>query len=136
MKKTGRVKQQLGPTAALLKNSAIGAAVGLVCCILFSLIAAFIIAQSDLPHRSIMPISMAIIGVSMLIGGFVAGKLHRRQGLVLGVIVGAMAFAVLLIAGFFIPDENIGATLPLKALLSVFPAVVAAVTGVNMRRKY
>ncbi|MEE1280482.1 MAG: TIGR04086 family membrane protein [Oscillospiraceae bacterium] len=136
MRKTGRVKQQLSPTAALLKNSAIGAAVGLVCCILFSFIAAFVIAQSDLPHRSIMPIAMAIIGLSSFIGGIVAGKLHHRQGLVLGVLVGAITFAVIFISGLFVPDENIGTTLPLKAALSLLPSVVGTVLGVNMRRKY
>ncbi len=136
MRKTGKVKQQLSPAAALFKNSVIGAAVGLVCCILFSLIAAFVIAHSDLPHRSIMPIAMVIIGLSSFIGGIVSGKLHHRQGLALGALVGAIIFVILVISGFFVPDENIGATLPLKAVLSLLPAVVGAVLGVNMRRKY
>ena len=136
MRKTAKVRQQLGPTAALLKNSAIGAAIGLVCCILFSLIAAFILSKSDLPHRSIMPIAMAIIGVSSFIGALISGRLHRRQGLVLGALVGAMLLLVILIAGIFVPDENIGATLLLKAVLGFVPAIVGAVLGVNIRGKY
>ena len=83
-----------------------------------------------------MPIAMAIIGISSFIGSIVAGKLHHRQGLVLGTLVGAMIFVILFVSGFSVPDESIGATLPLKALLSLLPSIVGAVLSVNTRRKY
>lgn len=135
MRKKGRTIQ-LSPAAALLKYTAVGVAVGLVCCIVFSLLAAVVLSVSDLPHRSIMPISMAIIGVSMLIGAFIAGRLLHRRGLLLGALVGVAAFAVIFLAGMFVPDENIGITLTIKAALCIIPSIVGAVIGVNVRAKY
>lgn len=136
MKNTSRVRNELSPLAELLRDCAIGAAVGLVLCIVFSLIAAIVVSVGDLPHRSVMPISMAIIGLSSFIGGLVSGKLHKRQGLLVGAIAGAGMLAVILTAGLFVPDESLGATLIIKAVASLFPALVGSVIGVNLRRKY
>ncbi len=136
MRKTGKIKNQMGPTASLIKNSAIGSAVGLICCILFSFVAAFLVSVGDLGHRSVMPIAMAIIALSSFIGAVVSARLHRRQGLLLGALVAFITFAVLMLAGIFVPDEALGANLALKALLVLIPSIVGAVLGVNIRRKY
>lgn len=136
MRNAGRVKNELSPTMQMLKNSGIGALVGLVLCIVFSLIAAFIVSSADLPHRSVMPISMAIIGLSSFIGSLVAGKIHKRQGLVVGAVVGVLMLLVILAAGFFVPDESVGATMLFKALATLLPALIGSVIGVNLRRKY
>lgn len=135
MRKTNK-QAGLNPTIELFKFAAIGALVGLVCCIIFSLLAAIILTTVDLPHRSIMPISMAIIGVSMLIGSFVSGRVFYKKGLFLGLIVGAISFLVLFIAGIFVPDEGIGISVLIKAVLCIVPSVVGAVAGVNTRKRY
>lgn len=136
MLKSGKTKNTLGPTGELIKYSMIGALVSIICVIIFSLLAAFVISKASLPHRSITPISMAVIAVSTLIGSFVAGKLFHKKGLVLGVLTGVMSFFVMLIASFFTPGESEAINVVLKAVLSVIPSVIGAVIGVNMRRKY
>ena len=136
MNKAGRVKNELSPSLAFFRDCGIGAAVGLVLCIVFSLLAALVISAADLPHRSIMPIAIAIIGLSALIGSLISGKIHKRQGLLTGAVTGIMMLAVVLIAGFFVPDESIGATMILKALVTLLPSLVGSVIGVNLRRKY
>ena len=124
------------PAIQLLRCSAIGAAVGCLCCVLLSLLAALVLTLGDLPHGAILPGSMSIIGLSFLIGGLVAGRILHRRGLLLGACTGAIGLLLLLSAAFFVPDEQIGATLPLKALLTVLPAIIGAVIGVNLRKKY
>lgn len=136
MSKAGRVRNELSPGMQMLKNGGIGALIGLILCIVFSLIAAFVVSIGDLPHRSVMPISMAIIGISAFIGSLIAGKIHKRQGLLIGLIVGAIMLLVVLAAGFFVPDESIGADMLLKALVTLVPSLVGSVIGVNLRRKY
>lgn len=136
MTNRGRVKNELSPMMELLRDGAIGALIGIVLCIVFSLIAALVVSSADLPHRSVMPISMGIIGLSSLIGSLVSGKIHKRQGLVLGALVGGLMLLVVLAAGFFVPDESDGAAMIYKALATFFPALVGSVIGVNLRRKY
>ena len=136
MRNAGRVKNEMSPSMQLVRDGGIGALVGLVLCIVFSLIAAFVMSVGDLPHRSVMPISMAIIGLSSFIGALVSGKIHKRQGLIIGALTGAIMLAVILAAGFFVPDESVGATMLLKALATLVPSLVGSVIGVNLRRKY
>lgn len=123
------------PVLEVVKHTAIGVAAGLICSIVLSLLAALVLTLGSLPHRSIAPISMAIIAVSMLIGSFIAGKMLHRKGLLLGALVGVAAFAVVFLCGMLIPDENIGVTVPIKALLCVIPSIVGAVMGVNTRAR-
>ncbi len=136
MRNAGRVRNELSPSMQMLRDSGIGALVGLVLCIIFSLIAALVVSVGDLPHRVVTPISMAIIGLSSFVGSLIAGKIHKRQGLLVGVLTGAIMLAVVLAAGFFVPDESAGATMLLKALATFVPSLVGAVIGVNLRRKY
>ena len=127
---------QLSPAATLIKYVLIGVGAALLLCIVFSLLAAFALTLADLPHKSILPISMAIIGISAFIGSFIAGKMLHKKGLVLGALIGAGLFALIFAAGFFIPDESIGSTLLGKALLCLLPSLLGAVLGVNTRAKY
>lgn len=136
MKQRNKTKNTLGPTGELLKYSAIGSAIAIICCVIFSLVAAYIIAKMDLPHRSITPISLAVTAFSMFIGSLISGKLLHRKGLVLGVVTAVISLALMLVAGFFIPDENSLALLPIKILVTFIPSLIGAVIGVNLRKKY
>ena len=136
MRDAGRVRNELSPSVQMLRDCGIGAVVGLVLCIVFSLIAALVVSSADLPHRIVMPISMAIIGLSAFIGSIISGKIHKRQGLIVGVIVGILMLLVILAAGFFVPDDSLGATMILKAIATLLPTLIGSVIGVNLRRKY
>ncbi len=136
MKQKGKTKNSLSPFGELLKYSMIGSAISIICLVIFSLIAAFVISKSDLPHRSITPISLAIIGISVFIGSLIAGKMLHKKGLALGIVVAVITLAIMLIAGFFIPNENALSLIPIKILVSVIPSLIGAVIGVNMRKKY
>ncbi len=127
---------QLSPAATLIKYVLIGVGAALLLCIVFSLLSAFALTLADLPHKSILPISMAIIGISAFIGSLIAGKMLHKKGLMLGALIGALLFALIFAAGFFIPDESIGSTLLGKAALCLLPSLLGAVLGVNTRAKY
>lgn len=119
----------------LLRACAIGAAVGLICSILFSLVAALVIDKSDLPHRSIVPISVAILAVSSFVAGFVAGVINHRQALVVGAVTACFVFAVVFLASFFVPDKEIGANIFVKLAAVFLPSIVASVISVNLPRR-
>lgn len=136
MKHKGKTRNSLSPMGELLKYSMIGSAISIICLVIFSLIAAFVISKSDLPHRLITPISIAIIGVSAFIGSLIAGRMLHKKGLVLGILTAVITFAIMLIAGFFIPNENAIPFILVKALVSVILSLVGAVIGVNIRKRY
>lgn len=127
---------QLSPARALIKYVLIGVGAALLLCIVFSLLSALALTLADLPQKAILPISMAIIGISAFIGSFVAGKMLHKKGLILGLLVGALLFVLVFIGGFFIPDESIGSTVIGKLLLCLIPSLLGAVLGVNTRAKY
>ena len=127
---------QLSPAAMLVKYIIIGVVAALVLCIIFSFAAALILSVADLPHRSITPISMAIIGISSFIGSFVSGKMLHKKGLVLGALIGVVLFAFIFIADFFIPGGSQNNLFLLKAILCLLPSIVGAVLSVNTRVKY
>lgn len=135
MAKLNAAKNGLGPTARLLRACAIGAAVGLVCAIILSLVAAVAVDKFDLPQRSILPVSMAVLGVSSFIGGFLSGILNRRRALIVGALTAIFAFAIVFIASFFVPDESIGANILYKALVILIPALVGSIISVNLPRR-
>ena len=122
-------------TTRLLTACAIGAAIGLVFSILFSLAAAIIIDKSDLPHRSIVPISVAILAFSSLIAGFAAGLFNRRRALVVGAVTAVIIFAVVFLASFFVPDEDAGANIFIKLAAAFFPTIIGSIISVNLPRK-
>ncbi len=127
---------QLSPAAELIKYVLVGVGAALVFCILFSLLAALALTLADLPQKAILPVSMAVIGISAFIGSFIAGKMLHKKGLVLGALIGAMLFALIFIGGFFIPDESLGSTVIGKLLLCLIPSLLGAVLGVNTRARY
>ena len=70
---------QLSPARALIKYVLIGVGAALLLCIVFSLLSALALTLADLPQKAILPISMAIIGISAFIGSFVAGKCFTKR---------------------------------------------------------
>lgn len=136
MSKSARTKNQLSPSLSLIKNAFIGAVTGLACTVIFSLLAALLISKGGLPQRSIMPISVGIIAVSMLIGSIIAGRIHYKNALVIGFITGIIALSILAVSGFFVPDESVGASIPVKAVATLVPSLVGAVIGANIPKKY
>ncbi len=130
-----RAKKYSNGTDGLIKASLIGAAIGLVCVIVFSLAAAAVISKADFPHRVIMPVSMVILALSSLIAGITAGAIYHRRALIVGAVVAAVVLTVVLIGSFFLPDENLGASPILKAAVTVLPAIIGAVISVNLPRK-
>ena len=135
MARQTKAKNHQSHTAKLLRACAIGAAVGLICSVLFSLAAALVIDKSDLPHRSIVPISVAILAISSFVAGFVAGLLNRRQALVVGAVTSCLIFAVVFLAGFFVPDKDIGVNILVKLIAAFLPTIIASVISVNLPRR-
>jgi len=130
------VKTAQSPFLNLATHTLIGVGAGLACAVIFSLLFALVLTLSDLPHRSIAPVSMVIVALSFFIGAFIAGKMLHKKGLLLGALIGVLSFALLFVVGLFVPDESMGVTDAVKALLCIIPAVIGAVLGVNTRVKY
>ena len=136
MTKNGKTKNTLSPTAQLFKYGAIGAFASVICCIVFSLAAAYVIGKADLPHRTITPIALVILGASCFIGGIIAARLHYKKGLLLGITTAAITFALICIADFFLPDDSSLSLVPIKAVIILVASVLGSVIGVNVRKKW
>ena len=75
--------------------------------------------------------AMLSIAVGGFVAGYIYGKFRRRQGLIGGVICGAVLFVAIIIAGIFIfgsPGDI------RKLLLLSIAGIAGGVTGVNSKR--
>ena len=63
---------------------------------LLFVIAGLIISKFNVPVPSISTIVLVCAGISSFIGGFIAAKIHRRQGLIVGLISGLIFVAVII----------------------------------------
>ena len=136
MTKNGRTKNTLSPAAQLFKHGVIGTIASVICCIVLSLVAAYVIGKADLPYVIITPISLIILGISCFVGSMIAARMFYKKGLLLGITTAAITFAVITIADFFIPDANIYSLVLIKAAIILVASVLGAVIGVNVRKKW
>ncbi len=107
-------------------SSAVGIAVTVICCIIFSLLTFFVLkTMMFLPHFSV--ISLFCGGVA---AGGICGKFRRRRGLIDGIICGCILSAVVIAASAAVggfPDIK-------KLLLLIAAGAVGGVMGVNSKR--
>ena len=106
--------------------SAVGIAVIIMCCIIFSMLTFFVLkTMIFLPYFSI---------ISLFCGGFsaggVCGKFRRRRGLIDGIICGCILSGVVIAA-----SAAVGGFPSIKKLLLLLAAgAVGGVMGVNSKR--
>lgn len=91
-------------------------------------------SASLLPYEYLSYLMLAIDGIAVLFGGYVAGRINKSQGLILGLSNGFIIFVALLIAGFCISSEVSIITL-IKAIVIILFSVIGAVKGVNTKEK-
>ncbi len=109
----------------------VGAVVGLV----FLLASAAVMASMQVPTGVVLPLALAIVSIAALAGGFGAARCARERGLLYGAGCGLVLFLIVTLAGFGMEQTAPGASLLLKAALSVGFGALGGVLGVNSKQR-
>lgn len=82
-----------------LRALGIGSAVALVAGAVCFMLAAFVMTLLDIPFGMVTVIAVVGTTIAAFVGGFTAARVAGRSGWLVGLLVGCVIFAVILIAG-------------------------------------
>ena len=123
-------------TIRIVRALIIGAAVGCtVCAILLSLSAMLLVKAGTLPVDALPVITTAISGIGAFFAGYFAVKLHKKRGLMLGVIAGILLFLIIFVTGLISGSGKELAEYPIKLIVLGIMGGIGGVIRVNKKQK-
>ncbi len=93
------------------------------------------LTKIDLPFGMISPISIAIIGISNLIGAFIAAKSFGKKGLFIGLSASIALFIIILLVNLSIQPGGFGSIAAIKGVVTLFAGILGGILGVNGKSK-
>lgn len=118
-----------------LRPLLVGAAVGILCCILLLMLMAAAVQTVDVPRGAAVPLAIAAAAVAAFAAGLTAALLAKQRGLLLGAVSGLVLFLLILLAGFIRFTAVDAGTALLKLAVLVVTGALGGVLGVNRRRR-
>ena len=103
--------------------------------VLLCVVTVILLVSSLLPYEYLAYIMLAVDAIGALFGGYVAARINKRQGLLLGALNGAILFFALVIAGFCVYSDTLTIITLLKAIIIVLCSAFGGVRGVNTKEK-
>ena len=103
--------------------------------VLMSILSAVLNFSGLLPYEYLQYILLAVDAIGVLFGSYIAARISKSQGLILGLINGAIVFIALLICGFCVNSGTITLITLLKALVILLFSSFGGVKGVNVKEK-
>ena len=123
----------------LIKNSAVGAACGILAAFLFLLCGAFLCLASSDPHSLITPIGLGGLYGSAFLGGIVTIRRHKSAPLPCGALCGVLILCFLLLLTLLPAVKEVsfslGISLLLRTLIPVF-SIMGAKIGLRQKAKH
>lgn len=120
-----------------LKQFLVSAGIGILVgnCVLFCLFAliSLLILHSNLSINCIHPITIICGGIEGLASGYLAARLYRKKGLLMGLICGAFLSIIIFIITIFNTGVLIRASEFAKILIVCVSACFGGVFGVNSK---
>ncbi len=99
------------------------------------LVCAFVLTKQDLPESAAVPMGTACISVGAAVAGFVAARIKRSQGMVVGAMMGGVMFLLMLIVSVFVSGTQFTVVTPVRLMLCIALAALGGILGVNLAAK-
>lgn len=113
-----------------------GLAVTCVITILLTCVFGFVLKMtSGIPYGVIDYVMIGIEGIAVFLGAYIACVIAKSRGLVIGGMIGAAAFLILLCCGFILSENNIGMLTLIRAVVMILLGIVGGIAGVNKKEK-
>ncbi len=113
----------------------IGAAVGVVTCLVSLLVMAALLLTQDTPQNFVSPLALVALVVGCFVGGVTAARIAGKNGWLMGLSCGGVLFLLLLLASGFAPFQNTATHPLLKLAVMLLSAAVGGIVGINLKRK-
>lgn len=103
--------------------------------VLLCIVTVVLLVSALLPYEYLQYIMLAVDGIGVLFGAYIAGRMNKSQGLLLGLSIGFIVFVALTIVAFATVSGALTLTTLLKAIVLLIFSCIGAVKGVNAKEK-
>ncbi len=103
--------------------------------VLMCITAVVLLISSQLPYEYLEYLMLIIDAVSVFVGGYIAARINKSQGLMLGLACGAIVLVSIIIGGFISGPQTITLITLLKAVVIVIFSSLGGIKGVNAKEK-
>ncbi|NMB30788.1 MAG: TIGR04086 family membrane protein [Clostridiales bacterium] len=119
----------------LIKTIAFSSIIGIVISIFVLFLLAILMTKIDMPPVVISAISLVGLCIGALFAGIIAGRINRKDGILIGLICGGTVFAILAFIGIALMNSDVTMTLVVKLCAIVASSILGSVVGVNLKRR-
>ena len=120
---------------AYIKPLGIGVSVGLLLTALCMVLFAAILAAYDVSDFLVTVFSLTALVLGAVAAGFTASKLYGKNGLLIGMVVGVVLFALILLVSLAINPQSVTIQTLIKLVVTVLCAGLGGILGVNLKRR-
>lgn len=96
---------------------------------------AFVLTKQDLPESAAVPMGTACIALGAAIAGFVAARIRRSQGMIVGAMTGGAMFLLMLLVSIFVSGTQFTVVTPVRLMLCISLSALGGILGVNLAAK-
>lgn len=106
-----------------------------IACIIMCIMAAILTFSSLLPYEYLAYIMILILCVSVFFGGYIASRISKSKGLILGLINGIIVFSAIALSGVFVSESTITYITLIKFIAITICSMLGGIKGVNKKEK-
>ncbi len=112
-------------------SSFVGIVVILICLLIFSLF----MTKFDAPEPMVSVMSSLALCVGAYVGGYIAAKRKRQNGIIIGILTGIFIYCIIFFAGVIFAKNSISFSFLTKLIMTLICAAIGGVFGVNSKGK-
>ena len=87
------------------------------------------------PYEYLQYIMLALVAIGVFFGGYIASRINKRKGMIVGLCVGAVILLALIASGFTIENSTITIITLIKTVIILLCSMLGGIKGVNVKEK-
>lgn len=107
----------------------------LISIILLCIVSAVVMTSGLLPAELTNIITVAMLGIGTLAGAFIAARITKSAGLIIGASTGFAVFMVITIAGLIKSSESLTYITLIRFAVTLIMGIIGGIIGVNKKEK-
>ena len=136
MKGRQQTARGTGETDTMVKTLLWGTGGGALLMLILLCICAAVMTVQDFNVTVLRIIALATLGLGGFGSGFLAAKLRRKNGMLMGALSGAALMVILVLLSLIFFGFHFGGQLITKVAIGVLTGALGGVLGVNHRKKH
>ncbi len=120
---------------SIVKPLCFGLIFSIIVTFIFMCIFAFMATNFDFSEDMLLILSLVSMTLGSMFGGFVAGKINKEKGFIIGAINGFVLFLIITLISLIFNQNSITIVTLIKLVTLVLSSMIGGVIGVNTTHK-